>query len=76
MSLPRVIKNVAPMPLLQRQLIAVGASSGHQDEFEPDACATARVDCIREGGFVKRIDVHCTCGRVLQLICDYANDME
>ncbi len=76
MSTQRVIKNVAPVPLLQRQLITVGASEVETVPFEPDACSTARVECIREGAVIRRIEVHCACGRVLQLLCDYANDME
>jgi hypothetical protein len=75
MSNQRVIKNSAAAPLAQRQLIAVGAGGAADSPFEPDACGAARVECIREGTVVRRIEVHCACGRVLQLVCDYAGDV-
>jgi hypothetical protein len=69
-----VIKGGAAGLAAERQVIRVGmpAAAG----FVPQGGAAPEVECVREQGVIRRINVRCGCGQLLTLICDYATEQQ
>jgi len=63
--------------LPQAQAEAVGTRSGFQTlaqahlAGQPKTCAQPKVTVQREGDRVSCIQIQCTCGRTVELVCDY-----
>lgn len=75
MQNPRVIKKSSGVALAPGQRVRVGTEAVAAPDESP-LCATSRVELIREGDIVRRIDVHCRCGEVIQLLCDYLEEAD
>jgi hypothetical protein len=69
MRIPRVIKNLNCSPILPRQPIHPAGQTAHTDIRELPVNPT--VECVKEGDTIRYIDVHCGCGHVTRLVCEY-----
>jgi hypothetical protein len=70
MSIPRVIKNANCSGVLPRQPIHPAQDQDGKRRSEHTSMPT--VECVRDGDNVRYIDVHCCCGQVTRLLCEYA----
>lgn len=69
MNQPKVIKNLATDECQKPQVVRVGQPE--TVNFIPDHHHAPHVECVREGGVVRRIEVTCECGQVIRLVCCY-----
>ena len=65
----RIIKNLESATFRSTRVIPVGDAVSSDDQQGCDQ--PVHVECVRDGGEVQRIDVHCHCGKVIRLVCEY-----
>ena len=68
MSQQKILKNLEVGAVTGRQIIHVD----HRQADEPFVRdGGPHVECIREDQVVQRIRIRCTCGQMIELVCDY-----
>jgi hypothetical protein len=65
----RHVRAVIPARVVRAAEVA-GEAAPAEERREP-AAAGPRVELVREGGVVRAIDVTCSCGERLRIVCEY-----